>query len=90
MRRSCRSIGRAWRISTGESADASVFLDADPSGNNVFFTTGDAGSIAGKFQNTKHAAGTVSYAGRDDCAYSLSWSARRVATDILGPFNFGQ
>jgi len=81
--------GQSAQIRLESGSSLAVHLDAK-FGNNVFFTTGDAGSIAGKFQNTKHAAGTVSYAGRDDCAYSLSWSARRVATDILGPFNFGQ
>ncbi len=54
------------------------------------FTTADAGNIGGKFQNATHATGTIPYAGRDNCSYEPRWSARRVATDVLGPFNFGQ
>jgi hypothetical protein len=59
-------------------------------GDDVFFTDGEAGNITGEFQSVTHAAGTVSYTGRDDCSYSdLSWSAHRVAASVLGPLNFG-
>jgi hypothetical protein len=59
-------------------------------GGNVFFTDGEAGNITGDFHSATHAAGTVSYTGRDDCSYSdLSWSVHRVAASVLGPLNFG-
>jgi hypothetical protein len=59
-------------------------------GGDVFFTNGEAGNINGKFQDPTHAAGKVSYAGRDDCSYhNLSWSAHRVAAHVRGPLNFG-
>ena len=59
-------------------------------GGDVFFTNGEAGNINGKFQGATHAAGRVSYSGRDDCGYqNLSWSAHRVAAHVLGPLNFG-
>jgi len=59
-------------------------------GGDVFFTNGEAGNINGKFQGATHAAGKVSYSGRDDCSYhNLSWSVHRVAADVLGPLNFG-
>jgi hypothetical protein len=59
-------------------------------GGGVFFTNGEAGSISGKFLGATHAAGKVSYLGRDDCSYNnLSWSAHRVAAHVLGPLNFG-
>ncbi|MGI8414561.1 MAG: hypothetical protein ACR2QA_19145 [Solirubrobacteraceae bacterium] len=59
-------------------------------GGDVFFTNGEAGNINGKFQGAAHAAGKVSYSGRDDCSYhNLSWSAHRVAASVLGPLNFG-
>jgi hypothetical protein len=59
-------------------------------GGDVFFTNGEAGNINGKFQDSTHPAGKVSYSGRDDCGYhSLSWSAHRVAARVLGPLNFG-
>ena len=59
-------------------------------GGDVFFTNGEAGNINGKFQDATHAAGKVSYSGRDDCGYhDLNWSAHRVAAHVLGPLNFG-
>jgi hypothetical protein len=59
-------------------------------GGDVFFTNGEAGNINGMFQDPTHAAGKVSYSGRDDCGYhNLTWSAHRVAAHVLGPLNFG-
>lgn len=59
-------------------------------GGGIFFTNGEAGNINGMFQGARHAAGKVSYSGRDDCSYhALSWSAHRVAAHVLGPLNFG-
>lgn len=80
--------------STAHRAFKSVYsLLVHPSarfGGDVFFTNGEAGNLNGRFLDTKHAVGRVSYSGRDDCSYhALSWSAHRVATHILGPLNFG-
>ncbi len=59
-------------------------------GGDVFFTNGEAGNINGTFHDATHAAGKVSYSGRDDCGYhNLSWAAHRVAAHVLGPLNFG-
>jgi hypothetical protein len=59
-------------------------------GGDVFFTNGEAGNLSGRFPGVAHATGNVSYSGRDDCGYhGLSWSAHRVATQVLGPLNFG-
>ena len=59
-------------------------------GSDIFFTNGEAGNINGTFHDATHAAGRVSYAGRDDCGYhDLSWASHRVAAHILGPLNFG-
>lgn len=59
-------------------------------GGGVFFTNGEAGNITGTLQGSTHAAGKVSYSGRDDCSYhNLGWSAHRVAAQVLGPLNFG-
>jgi hypothetical protein len=79
---------------TAQRAFASVYsLATHPNatfGGDIFFTDGEAGNITGNFQNATHAAGTVSYTGRDDCSYGdLSWSAHRVASRVLGPLNFG-
>jgi hypothetical protein len=57
-------------------------------GGNIFFTSGDAGSISGAFQNATHATGKLAYVGRDDCSYNVPWSAHRVAANVPGPFNF--
>jgi hypothetical protein len=81
--------GASAQVSLKSGSSLTVHPDAK-FGSDVFFTTGDAGHISGKFQSATHAAGAVSYVGRDDCSYDLSWSAHRVATNVLGPFNFGQ